>query len=57
MQKTRLKGEVKNGFSLNLIARTKEQNDRYSNPDNDPKGDWMTQPLHAKSGTDNSLYF
>ncbi len=37
-------------FKVHGIARTKEQNDRYKNPDNDPKGAWMTQPLHAKSG-------
>ena len=37
-------------FEMNGIIRTKIQNNRYSNPDNDPKGKWMTQPLHAKSG-------
>ncbi len=40
-------------FKINPLKRTQEQNDRYKNPDNDPRGSWMTQPLHAKSGTDN----
>lgn len=37
-------------FEMNGIIRTNLQNNRYSNPDNDPNGKWMTQPLHAKSG-------
>lgn len=44
-------------FKINLLDRTSEQNDRYKNPDNDPRGNWMTQPLHAKSGTDNKYSF
>lgn len=28
------------GFELNLLERTDEQNARYSNPDNDTRGDW-----------------
>src|SRR3989339_518703 len=44
-------------FNINLIARTEEQDARYKNPDNDPRGPWMTQPLHAKSGTDTGYEF
>lgn len=44
-------------FKINLLARTQEQDARYKNPDNDPRGLWMTQPLHAKSGTDKSYEF
>ena len=44
-------------FKINLIERTEEQNARYKNPDNDPRGGWMTQPLHAKSGTDKTYIF
>ena len=44
-------------FELNLLERTEKQNDRYSNPDNDPNGEWMSQPLHAKSGSDTSYTF
>ncbi|MBI2259255.1 MAG: site-specific DNA-methyltransferase [Flavobacteriia bacterium] len=55
--KNKIDGEVKNGFTLNLINRTEEQNERYTNPDNDERGPWMTQPLHAKSGTDKTYVF
>ena len=39
------------------IERTEEQNRRYSNPDNDLNGPWMTQPLHAKSGNISNFSF
>jgi adenine-specific DNA-methyltransferase len=55
--KNKIEGEVKSGFTLNLISRTEEQNERYTNPDNDERGPWMTQPLHAKSGTDKTYVF
>ena len=41
----------------NLLSRTEEMNERYSNPDNHPKGPWKATPLHAKSGSDNSEIF
>lgn len=41
----------------NLLARTEEMNERYTNPDNHPKGVWKATPLHAKSGSDNSGIF
>ena len=41
----------------NLLARTEEMNERYSNPDNHSKGVWKATPLHAKSGSDNSEVF
>jgi adenine specific DNA methylase Mod len=44
-------------FKINLLERTEKQNARYKNPDNDSKGAWMTQPLHAKSGTDKTYIF
>jgi adenine-specific DNA-methyltransferase len=37
-------------FEINGLERTEDQNKRYTNPDDDPKGPWMSQPLHAKSG-------
>lgn len=55
--KNKVEGDIKTGFELNLLSRTDEQNERYSNQDNDPRGDWMTQPLHAKSGTDTTYTF
>ena len=44
-------------FHIRLLPRTAEQDARYKNPDNDPRGPWMTQPLHAKSGTDRTYEF
>ena len=41
----------------NLLDRTEEMNERYSNPDSHPKGVWKATPLHAKSGSDNSEVF
>jgi adenine-specific DNA-methyltransferase len=55
--KNKVEGQVRFGFELKLLSRTNEQNDRYSNPDEDPRGPWMTQPLHAKSGTDKTYTY
>lgn len=41
---------------INLLPRTDEANERYSNPDDDPRGVWKPTPLHAKSGTEKSKY-
>lgn len=51
------KNKENKDFRINLLARTQEQDDRYKNPDHDPRGLWMTQPLHAKSGTDKTYEF
>jgi len=32
-----------------LLSRTEEQNTRYQNPDNDPRGDWMSSGLDVKT--------
>jgi len=40
----------KKQFVVKGLPRTEKQQERYSNPDNDFRGPWMTQPLHAKSG-------
>jgi len=47
----------KQSFGLNGLERTEEQNKRYKNPDADPNGPWMTQPLHAKSGSDTKFTY
>lgn len=39
-------------FTIKPLERTEEQNARYENSDNDERGVWMSQPLHAKSGSD-----
>lgn len=41
-------------LEFNNIKRSKEQEDRYSNPDNDIRGNWTSVALQAKSG--NSTY-
>jgi len=51
------KNKESKDFKINLLARTEAQDARYKNIDNDPRGVWMTQPLHAKSGTDKSYEF
>ena len=43
-------------FSLALLPRTEKQDASYKNRDNDPKGAWKATPIHARSGTANSLY-
>ena len=34
----------------NLLPASEAQRSRYSNPDNDPRGDWKSTPVHAKAG-------
>ena len=41
---------------IGLLPRTEEMNDAYKNPDDDPRGDWKSTPLHAKSGTEKNRY-
>lgn len=36
-------------FKPNLLARTEEMNKRYSNPDNDPRGDWKPGGYSVKT--------
>ena len=40
----------------NLLARTKEQNDRYKNPDNDLRGNWKSSDLSVKTYAKNNDY-
>lgn len=37
----------KDAFNITLLPRTKEMNDRYRNPDNDPRGPWQSGDLVA----------
>jgi adenine-specific DNA-methyltransferase len=43
-------------FSINLLSRTEKQNDRYTNPDNDPRGVWTSTDLLRMEHRDNSVY-
>lgn len=36
-------------WEMGLLPRTEEMNKRYTNPDNDPRGDWKPGGLSAKS--------
>jgi len=38
-----------NGWEINLLDRTKEQNDRYTNRDNDSRGDWKAVDFSVKT--------
>ena len=38
------------------IKKTEKQKAYYKNYDNDPRGDYLLTPLHAKSGVENSIY-
>ncbi len=36
-------------FKPNLLGRNEEANDRYTNPDNDPRGDWKAMPFFSQA--------
>lgn len=40
-----------NNFTIGRLERTKEANARYSNPDNDPRGDWKPSDMSVKTYT------
>ncbi|MGL5934321.1 MAG: site-specific DNA-methyltransferase, partial [Cetobacterium sp.] len=44
-----LYAKIKNMWSPNLFPRPKELNDKYSNPDNDPRGVWYSTNLSVKT--------
>ncbi|MDP2607645.1 MULTISPECIES: site-specific DNA-methyltransferase, partial [unclassified Oceanobacter] len=39
-----------------LLPRSEEANDRYKNPDNDPRGDWKSSDLTARNYYSEGLY-
>lgn len=43
-------------FSVNLLPRTDEMNDRYKNPDNDPRGPWQSGDLVANGERSTGYY-
>lgn len=45
-----------NGFNMKLLPRTEEDNANYKNPDNDPRGLWISVDFSAKSGTESLKY-
>src|SRR3989338_7954850 len=44
------------GWTRNLLPRTEEQNARYSNPDNDPRGNWKAADFSVKTYSKNYDY-
>lgn len=40
----------------NLLPRTEESLNGYSNPDNDPRGIWASGPCHAKTPNEKDIY-
>lgn len=48
--------KVKDTWRPNLLERTEEQNARYSNPDNDPRGVWKSSDFLVKTYSENYDY-
>ncbi len=43
-------------FSFNKLSRSQEANDRYKNPDNDPRGAWMSSDLSVGPAVEHNIY-
>ncbi len=43
-------------FTLNQLPRTSKQDDRYKNPDKDPRGPWTSTDLLRMEHRENSIY-
>lgn len=43
--------KIADNLNLNRLTRTAKQEERYKNPDNDPRGAWTSVALQAKSGS------
>jgi adenine-specific DNA-methyltransferase len=46
----------KQTFKPNLLSRSDEQNNRYKNPDNDPRGPWKSGDLSVGRVTEKDIY-
>lgn len=46
----------KEDWTRNLLSRTQKHDERYKNPDNDPKGPWASSDLLRMEHRDNSVY-
>ena len=47
--KNKIEGEQKFGWIRNLLGRKESHDERYSNPDNDPRGQWASSDLTVKT--------
>ena len=48
--------KYKNELEILGVAKTEKQRKTYKNYDNDPRGDYLLTPLHAKTGSPGSNY-
>ncbi|MCB0102267.1 MAG: site-specific DNA-methyltransferase [Anaerolineales bacterium] len=46
----------KNSWNRNLLPRSEKSNERYDNPDKDPRGPWASSDLLRMEHRDNSVY-
>lgn len=46
----------KSNWRPNLLPRPKNSIDGYSNPDNDPRGVWASNPCHVKTPSETCIY-
>jgi adenine-specific DNA-methyltransferase len=44
------------GFEFNKLPRSDEANNRYKNPDNDPRGDWKSDNLSVGPAVEKNVY-
>jgi len=51
-----LYGKNINRLKINFNQRTKEQEELYKNPDNDPRGVWASGPIQVKTPNDKDIY-
>lgn len=45
-----------NSFKLNLLDLTEDQKSKYKNPDNDPRGPWVSSDFSAQGFRPNQMY-
>ncbi len=43
-------------WKINRLPREEKHNNIFSNPDNDPRGDWASGPCHAKTPNEKDIY-
>jgi len=46
----------KGSWKINLLPREERQNRGFSNPDNDPRGPWASQPIQVKTPSESYIY-
>lgn len=54
--KNKITKENTTGWKINLLPRTSSQDDRYSNRDNDPRGNWKSSDMSVRTYNKNTDY-